>query len=49
MISLSNVSTFKIQDQCLIPQLMVSLQSITTTGHRKGIKLIRRFALDRKN
>ena len=33
--------TFKIEGQCLISQLMLSLQVRVTTGYRRGIKLFR--------
>jgi len=36
LISISNVGTLN-KDKCLIPQLKLSLQGMTTMGYRRGI------------
>jgi len=41
------MGTYKLEDQCLIPQLTLSLQGVTITGYRRGIKLICRSVEDR--
>ena len=42
LISISNVSTFKLQDKYLFPQLKLSLQGNSTRGYLKRFKSIRR-------
>ena len=38
LISISNVGTYKFENQCLITQSMLSLQGQATMGYRKVIK-----------
>ena len=38
-ISISNVGTFKFEDNCLIPQLKLSIQDIIAHGNQKEIEL----------
>ena len=43
--SISNVGTFRFENQWLIPQLKLSLQGITITGSKSNIKIISRWML----